>query len=132
MYLSVANVLINLPSNTNNMFLVLLCFEHELKCFGIANVFSKLLVDLKSLETNGINIDGETVKGGLYCIAGDNLGSYCVGGFTENSAPLYIFADTVKSQNVSLRLIRMPVAPQRGTTKLLLIYRQNTSKLSKE
>lgn len=66
------------------MFLVLLCFEHDLKCFGIAKVFSELLVDLKSLETNGINTDEETVKGGLYCITGDNLGSHCVGGFTEN------------------------------------------------
>ncbi|KAI3354595.1 hypothetical protein L3Q82_019101, partial [Scortum barcoo] len=48
------------------------------------SVFSELLADLKSLETDGINVDGETVKGGLYCIAGDNLGSHFIGGFTEN------------------------------------------------
>ncbi|KAI4896937.1 hypothetical protein NFI96_008700 [Prochilodus magdalenae] len=28
--------------------------------------------------------DETVVKGTLYCIAGDNLGSHCVGGFTEN------------------------------------------------
>ncbi|KAI3352166.1 hypothetical protein L3Q82_020976 [Scortum barcoo] len=58
--------------------------KNDLKRFGIAKVFSELLADLKSLETDGINVDGETVKGGLYCIAGDNLGSHFIGGFTEN------------------------------------------------
>ncbi|XP_066504840.1 uncharacterized protein [Hoplias malabaricus] len=43
-----------------------------------------MLVDLKDLEENGINVGGETVKGALYCIAGDNLGSHSIGGFTEN------------------------------------------------
>lgn len=83
-YLSLANLPIHLRSNTDNMFLVLLCVEDDLKRFGVAKVFSELLADLKSLETDGINVDGETVKGGLYCIAGDNLGSHCIGGFTEN------------------------------------------------
>ncbi|KAI2645515.1 Dynein heavy chain-like protein [Labeo rohita] len=64
--------------------LVLMCVEDDLKRFGVAKVFSELLADLKSLETDGINVDGQTVKGGLYCIAGDNLGSHCIGGFTEN------------------------------------------------
>lgn len=83
-YLSLANLPIHLRSNTDNMFLVLLCVENDFKRFGIAKVFSELLADLKSLETDGIDVDGETVKGGLYCIAGDNLGSHCIGGFTEN------------------------------------------------
>lgn len=134
MYLSVANLPIHLRSNTD-MFLVLLCIEHDLKCFGIAKIFLKFLVDLKSLETNGINVDGVTVKGVLYCIAGDNLGSHCIGKFTENFIPLNILAGTVKSRKVTLRLIRMPVVihtPQSGMTRLLLISRQKNSKLSKE
>lgn len=28
--------------------------------------------------------DETVVTGTLYCIAGDNLGSHCIGGFTEN------------------------------------------------
>ena len=83
-YLSLANLPIRLRSNTDNMFLVLLCGENDLKRFGAAKVFSELSADLKSLETDGINVDGETVKGGLCCIAGHNLGSHCIGGFTEN------------------------------------------------
>lgn len=37
------------------------------------------------MEENGIIVSDETVvKGTLYCIAGDNLGSHCIGDFSEN------------------------------------------------
>lgn len=48
-YLSLANLPINLRSNTDNMFLVLLCVKDNLKHL---KVFSELLADLKSLETD--------------------------------------------------------------------------------
>ena len=67
-----------------------MCVESDFKRFGIAKVFSELLADLKSLETDGINVDGETVKAGLYCIAGDNLGSHCIGVYRKLQ-PLSIF-----------------------------------------
>ena len=71
-------------SNTDHMLLVLLCGENDLKLFGSAEVFSEMLEDLKNLEKTGITVGGETVKMALYCIAGDNLGSHSIGGFTEN------------------------------------------------
>lgn len=66
------------------MSLVLLCRENDFKHCGTAKVFSELLQDLKDLEENGITVGGETVKGALCGIAGDNLGSHSIGGFTEN------------------------------------------------
>ena len=83
-YLSVANLPAHVRSNTDHMSLVLLCCESDLKQFGNAKVFSEMLMGLKDLEENGITVQGETVKGALYCIAGDNLGSHGIGGFTEN------------------------------------------------
>lgn len=84
-YLSVANLPLHVRSDTNHMSLVLLCREKDFKQFGHAKVFSDLLADLKELEENGIAVSDETVvKGTLYCIAGDNLGSHCIGGFCEN------------------------------------------------
>lgn len=83
-YLSLANLPAHVRSNTDHMSLVLLCGENDLKQFGSAKVFSEMLVDLKDLEENGITVSGETVKGAVYCIAGDNLGSHTIGGFTEN------------------------------------------------
>lgn len=93
------------------------------------------MADLKSLEKDGINVDGKAVKGGLYCIAGDHLGSNCIGGFTENFSPRNIFAGIVKLQPVSLRLIQMLVvhhSPQRCMTQLVLISMLGTLKASEE
>lgn len=83
-YCSVANLPVHVRSNTDHMSLVLLCGENDFKHFGPSKIFSELLGDLKDLEENGITVGGETVKGALYCVAGDNLGSHSIGGFTEN------------------------------------------------
>lgn len=67
------------------MQLVLLCKEQDFKYFGQDLVFGSLIKDLKDLETSGITMpDGKTFKGTVCAIAGDNLGSHCIGGFTEN------------------------------------------------
>ena len=78
-------------------FIVLLCGENDLKQFGNAKVFSEMLEDLKNLEKNGITVGGETVKGALYCLAGDNSGSHSTGGPLKILVVLCTFADTVKS-----------------------------------
>lgn len=83
-YLSMANLPVHVWSNTDLMSLVLLCGEDDLKHFGCANVFADMLLDLKDFEENGVTVRGETVQGALYCIAGDNLGSHGIAGFTEN------------------------------------------------
>ncbi|XP_058268078.1 uncharacterized protein LOC131366977 [Hemibagrus wyckioides] len=80
-YFSLLNLPPHVRSNVDHMQLVLLCREKDFKEFGHDKVFS----DLQILEENGITMADETaVKGTLYCIAGDNLGSHCIGGFTEN------------------------------------------------
>ena len=84
-YFSLLNMPPHVRSNVDHMLLVLLCREKDFKEFGQAKVFSELLTDLKELEENGITMGDElVVKGALYCIAGDNLGSHAIGGFTEN------------------------------------------------
>lgn len=76
---------LNMAPHVDHMQLVLLCTEKDFKNFGHAKFFSELLTDLKELEKNGITMGDElVVKGALYCIAGDNLGSHTIGGFTEN------------------------------------------------
>ena len=83
-YLSLANLPAHVQSNTDHMSLVLLCGEKDLKQFGCAKLFSDMLEDVKDLEENGISVGNKTIKGALYWIAGDYLGSNCIGGFTEN------------------------------------------------
>ncbi|KAL1276301.1 hypothetical protein QQF64_035924 [Cirrhinus molitorella] len=65
--------------------LVMLCREEDLKFFGQQQVFRPLLSDLKDMEEFGIVLEnGETVRGTVIAIVGDNLGSHSIGGFTEN------------------------------------------------
>ena len=79
-YFSQFNMPPHVRSNVDHMQLVLLCREKDFKEFGQIKVFSELLTDLKELEEYGITMGDELV----YCIAGDNLGSHTIGGFTEN------------------------------------------------
>ncbi|XP_046709098.1 uncharacterized protein LOC124388478 isoform X1 [Silurus meridionalis] len=84
-YLSLDNLPVHLRSNTEHVQLVMLCREKDFKDFGHESVFSELVTDLKDVEENGIALsDQSSIKGTLYCISGDNLGSHCIGGFTEN------------------------------------------------
>jgi len=68
-------------SAQSNIQLVALCkqdFEHT-------QFYGPLVNGLRQIESAGIEIwPGKTVKGSLTFIAGDNLGSNGIGGFTEN------------------------------------------------
>lgn len=72
-------------STIDNMLLVLLCKELDFKWFGQGSVFSRILLDLKQLEEHGIvTTSGHVVRATLLSIVGDNLGSHCIGGYTQN------------------------------------------------
>ncbi|XP_040356974.1 uncharacterized protein LOC120840351 isoform X1 [Ixodes scapularis] len=78
----------NLPQHyrgvVESMQLVLLCREKDLKEFGQKRVFQPLINDLSRLEGSGLEFEGKMYKVKLSFIAGDNLGSHAIGGFTEN------------------------------------------------
>lgn len=72
-------------SSIDNMQLVLLCKETDFKYFGQDTVFSRMLSDLRQLEEHGIvTTSGHVVRATLLSIVGDNLGSHCIGGYTQN------------------------------------------------
>jgi len=48
------------------------------------SMFKQLVRDLQMLETDGLIIGDVTFKVILAAIAGDNLGSHCIGGFVKN------------------------------------------------
>jgi len=85
MYMTLAEIAPHNRSSIDPMQLVMLCREEDFRFFGQEKVFSTLVNDLKQMEENGIEYgDGETVKGSVIAITGDNLGSHSIGGFTEN------------------------------------------------
>ena len=106
-YLSLGDLLPYNRSIIDHMQLVLLCREQDFKEFGQKAGFAQLIEDISDLEKTGINIGGDAVvKGTILCVTGDNLGSYCIGGFTENFSSAkylcrYCLHERVGFENIS-------------------------------
>jgi hypothetical protein len=89
-YYSLADLEPHNRSNTDHMQLLLLVKDRDFKEFGQCKIFSKLIEDLKSLESEGFATpDGQVYKAGVCGIIGDNLGSHCIGGFSESFSSHY-------------------------------------------
>lgn len=87
-YFIIANLLPHNKSKIDNIQLAILCTEKNFKYFGSEKIFSPLINDLKKIELEGILVtyNNEIKKcfGTVIAVAGDNLGSHCLGGFCEN------------------------------------------------
>lgn len=70
-------------SSIDHMQLVLLCKETDFKSFGQDIVFERMS-DLRQLEEHGLVTTGHVVRATIISIVGDNLGSHCIGGYTQN------------------------------------------------
>lgn len=83
-YFTLVNFNPSYRSNIDNIQLLILCRETDLKFFGQEKVFSQLITDLQILETHGVNINNVNFKGTVSAVVGDNLGSHMIGGFLES------------------------------------------------
>ena len=87
-YLTLADLKPSCRFNIDLMQLVMLVKEQNFKQFGQEAVSHPLLQDLMTLEEVGVQLNltgtNEMVKGTIVIIAGDNFGSHCIGGYTEN------------------------------------------------
>lgn len=81
-YYTIGNIYPYFRSKIDPMQLVLLCKQTDFELFGHEKVFRPLVRDLKKLE-KGI-AGPEILRGSVFAIIGDNLGSHCIGGFMEN------------------------------------------------
>jgi len=69
----------------DNIQLLLLCYDKDFNYFGQTKIFGKLLADVKELEEHGfVTSSGDIVRATIVAIIGDNLGSHCIGGYTQN------------------------------------------------
>jgi hypothetical protein len=87
-YYQFENLPLHMQSKTDNIFLALCYHSDDIKNFGWSAVFKPLVDELKSLESNGIDleINGalENYKVVISCITGDNLFLNGVLGFVES------------------------------------------------
>lgn len=83
-YVTLGNIYPENRSKVDQMQLVLLVREADFKYFGQHIVFRELVNDLKEIEESGVLVGNEYIRGTVAMFLGDNLGSHCIGGFTEN------------------------------------------------
>ena len=85
-YLVLADVPSLLRSELNSIFLAILCRAEDVKRFGYSAVLEPLLKDLVYLEEEGLYVPalGRRVKGTVFSVVADNLGTHSMGGFVES------------------------------------------------
>ena len=81
-----------LRSSLTSIYLAILCKADDIKKFGYSAVFEPMLKDLASLEEEGLYIPllGIRVKGTVYCLVADNLGTHSIGGFVESFSSTHV------------------------------------------
>ncbi|KAJ8681795.1 hypothetical protein QAD02_017587 [Eretmocerus hayati] len=106
-YMMLGNLPPHMRSKTNNIKLVMLCPEKHVNTFGWDEILSRLVIDLKTLETDGISFSASGTimnrKGTLTSMTGDNLGSHDVGRFTRNFSTVQYFSRYCESTLQELR-----------------------------
>lgn len=105
-YMTLANLSPWNRTQVEQIQLVGLCFEKDVKKFGFSQVLKQIIVDLKKLESKGIFVslnddEQHVIKGSVVAVAGDNLGSHQIGGFLEtfNTTSFFCRYCYVKSFN---------------------------------
>lgn len=104
-YFIVANLPAWQRSKVDQIQLAALCYEKHVKQFGFSKILENLLNDIKTLETQGLNIkimneESKILKGSLLACTGDNLGSHQIGGFLESFSLKNYFCRYCYSHNI--------------------------------
>lgn len=94
MYMTLAEITTHNRSSIDPMQLILLWMEDAFIFLDQESVISPVISDLKEMEENGINCpDRNIVRTTVVAITVNNLGSHCIGGFTENVNKSRYFID---------------------------------------
>ncbi|XP_074107789.1 uncharacterized protein LOC141533032 [Cotesia typhae] len=90
-YFTLLNLPSHLNSNLNHIHLLALCYNYDIKQFGISPVLDVIVKDIKILESKGIYVDSlnSIVKGTLVSLSCDNLGCATLLGMNESFSSNY-------------------------------------------
>ena len=87
-YFKLGNIKTEHRSKINDIMLVSICNEKDLKEFKPNVILQRMYQDLKTLEETGltVNINGQKklIKGSIFAVAGDNLGAHMLIGLPQN------------------------------------------------
>jgi hypothetical protein len=100
--------------------LISLCYDRYIKNFGWNKFAEHMIAELKSLETEGFTVQNRQCKVKLVSIAGDNLGSHALGGFTENFSKVNFFCRFCYMTQDQLKEKNLHVCPRRTPENYIL------------
>ncbi|XP_064463671.1 uncharacterized protein LOC135374657 [Ornithodoros turicata] len=83
-YFSILNLPQRIRSSLSQIHLVLLVNHTHISAYGLDKVFAHLMEDVASLENEGLTVKGQTLKGTVFIVTGDNLSCHRLGGFKCN------------------------------------------------
>lgn len=108
-YISIGNIPSYDRSSIDNIQLVLLCQEKDLKFFGFSKMLEILMNDIQILEEKGIEIDFKEaslcMKGSIFAVTGDNLGSHQIACLNEKFSTAAYFCRYCISQKQNFNWI---------------------------
>ncbi|XP_065683520.1 uncharacterized protein LOC124813803 [Hydra vulgaris] len=91
-YLTLANIPSHKRYASEQLQLVLMCKDTDLKYFGLSKVFAPIFSELAEISGCSVSVSKSlSIKTKLLCILGDNLGSHSIGGFCENFSTVLHF-----------------------------------------
>jgi hypothetical protein len=112
-YMAFGNIPKNIRFKSENILLVSLCRNKFVSEFGMEKILQPFIVDVQSLETNGIKIGNQVFFGTVVGVAGDNLGQHQLCGMTENFSTTshicrycYITIDDLKKNKPNVQELR--------------------------
>jgi hypothetical protein len=124
-YLTIGNLQPHLRSLINQMQLVLLVKEKDLKLANLHDVLKPLTDELLDLEKTGFEHNDQHYKAAVLCITGDNLGQHTIGGFMESFSCHYfcrycrVERTKYKADPLSMGEIRTPTSYRITATAVL-------------
>lgn len=84
-YMVLGNISSFNRSRVDDIQLVTLCLESDVKKYGFKQICEILIRDIRTLEDDmNFNNGTERVRGSVIAVIGDNLGSHQIGGYVEN------------------------------------------------
>lgn len=105
-YVQIKNMPIEYRSKLENIYLVCLCSTLNIKSdnYDYNHIAELIVEEIKKLETDGLKIDKDIIKGTLINIACDNLGANTVLGFVESFVAHYFcrYCECTKEETKSL------------------------------
>lgn len=98
-YLTLRNLPPHVNSHLENIHLLALFYVSDLKEFGFDEIWKPIIRDIRTLETEGINVATKHVQGSIINLSFDNLGGNTLLGLVESFSATYFCKQCIATKD---------------------------------